>query len=562
LAQLVSGGSNVTLTASDIEIGAVEIKNATDDTRALVATAAPGVNDPGLVVRVAGGGSGDGAILDGVSAAIKATVFDRTNSNPLAAQLVDSNGDPVSVGGGTQYAEDTATAAGEQLTMAGVVRRDAQASLVDADGDRTELQVNSTGALRTDGSGATQPISAASLPLPTGAATEATLSTLNGKVTAVDTGAVTISTALPAGNNNIGDVDVASLPSIPAGTNNIGDVDVLTVPAPLNVSGGGAEATALRVTLANDSTGLVSVDDNGASLTVDVGTALPAGANNIGDVDVLTLPSIPAGTNNIGDVDVLTVPAPLSTTGGGTEATALRVTLANDSTGVVSVDDNGAALTVDNGGTFAVQDSEKVTDNNAFTDGTTKVQPAGYVFDEVAGTALTENDAAAARIDSKRAQVLVIEDATTRGQRATVTAANAVKVDGSAVTQPVSVAATLNVIPKNTTSGGHTTFHLVSAATTNATVVKASAGQLYGWYIYNSNASARKLAFHNSSSSPTAGASIFFTLVIPPTSGANVFSEIGIPFSSGIAITTVTGLADSDNTAVAANDLVINLWYA
>lgn len=43
-------------------------------------------------------------------------------------------------------------------------------------------------------------VSAASLPLPSGAATEATLSTLNGKVTAVNTGAVVVSSsALPAG---------------------------------------------------------------------------------------------------------------------------------------------------------------------------------------------------------------------------------------------------------------------------------------------------------------------------------------------------------------------------
>lgn len=88
--------------------------------------------------------------------------------------------------------------------------------------------------------------------------------------------------------------------------------------------------------------------------------------------------------------------------------------------------------------TQPVRDAENVVDNAAFTDGTTKVQPAGFVFDETAGTALTENDAAAARIDSKRAQVSVIEDETTRGRRATVTAANALKVDNSAVTQPVS----------------------------------------------------------------------------------------------------------------------------
>ena len=39
---------------------------------------------------------------------------------------------------------------------------------------------------------ATQPVSAASLPLPSGAATESTLSTLNGKVTACNTGAVVV----------------------------------------------------------------------------------------------------------------------------------------------------------------------------------------------------------------------------------------------------------------------------------------------------------------------------------------------------------------------------------
>ena len=141
-------------------------------------------------------------------------------------------------------------------------------------------------------------------------------------------------------------MDVTRLPALVAGTANIGDVDVLTVPAPLSTTGTGTEATALRVTVATDSTGVLSVDDNGGnlsvdwagtappigagleatalrvtvatdstgvlsvddnagSLTVDVGTALPAGANNIGDVDVLT---IAAGDNNIGNVDIVTMP--------------------------------------------------------------------------------------------------------------------------------------------------------------------------------------------------------------------------------------------------------------
>lgn len=109
--------------------------------------------------------------------------------------------------------------------------------------------------------------------------------------------------------------------------------------------------------------------------------------------------------------------------------------------------------------------------------------------------------------------------------------------------------------------GGLLTFHLVSAATTNATVIKATPGQVFGWFIYNSNAAARKITFHNSSTSPTAGAGTFISIVIPPTSGANVEYTNGIQFTTGIAITTTTGLADTDATAVALNDLNINIFY-
>lgn len=48
---------------------------------------------------------------------------------------------------------------------------------------------------------------------------------------------------------------------------------------------------------------------SGTEMQVDVVAALPAGDNNIGNVDVITLPALPAGTNNIGDVDVLSLPA-------------------------------------------------------------------------------------------------------------------------------------------------------------------------------------------------------------------------------------------------------------
>lgn len=135
----------------------------------------------------------------------------------------------------------------------------------------------------------------------------------------------------------------------------------------------------------------------------------------------------------------------------------------------VNIQDGGNSITVDgtvavsgtvtvgshavtNAGTFATQESGAlltaaqliddaiVADNAGFTDGTTKLDMAGFIYDEVAGTALTENDAAAARINVNRAQVATIEDGATRGRYATVSASNALKVDGSAVTQPVSIA--------------------------------------------------------------------------------------------------------------------------
>lgn len=80
--------------------------------------------------------------------------------------------------------------------------------------------------------------------------------------------------------------------------------------------------------------------------------------------------------------------------------------------------------------------STEIVDNAGFTDGATKLVPAGFIFDEAAGTALTENDAAAGRIDSKRAVVVAIEDVSTRGRRLVINS------DGSINTTPSGTALT------------------------------------------------------------------------------------------------------------------------
>ena len=104
-------------------------------------------------------------------------------------------------------------------------------------------------------------------------------------------------------------------------------------------------------------------------------------------------------------------------------------------------------------------------------------------------------------------------------------------------------------------------YDLVSALGTNPSIVKSSPGTVNGWYIYNNNGSARKVAFHNIATTPTAGTGVVMALVIPPLSAANVSFPDGITFTTGISITTVTGLADSDASPVGTNDLVINIFY-
>lgn len=66
----------------------------------------------GLLVHIAGGSAGgDGTIIDGVDANIKATVKDYTNSNPLAVAVMDANGDIITSfgtpGGATAAKQDT-----------------------------------------------------------------------------------------------------------------------------------------------------------------------------------------------------------------------------------------------------------------------------------------------------------------------------------------------------------------------------------------------------------------------------------------------------------------------
>lgn len=154
------------------------------------------------------------------------------------------------------FAEDAAAGSGDSGVMVLGVRRDTAASSSGTDGDYSTLNLNASGRLYTS---------------------------------------ATVDAALPAGTNNIGDVDVLTLPALVAGTAIIGNV-MLDQTTPGTTNG-------------------VVVNSGTLTAVTAITNALPAGTNaigklaansgvDIGDVDVTSLPALAAGSAIIGKVGI------------------------------------------------------------------------------------------------------------------------------------------------------------------------------------------------------------------------------------------------------------------
>ena len=111
-------------------------------------------------------------------------------------------------------------------------------------------------------------------------------------------------------------------------------------------------------------------------------------------------------------------------------------------------------------------------------------------------------------------------------------------------------------------TGAASSSHLVAAATTNATVIKAGPGRVVGWNLYNASAAPKFVKFHNTAAVPTPGAGVVRTVGI--AAGASLQYELngGIAHSVGIGITITGAAADADVTAVAAGDVIADIFYA
>jgi len=236
---------------------------------------------------------------------------------------------------------------------------------------------------------------------------------------------------------------------------------------------------------------------NGLDVDVTRLPALPAGTNNIGDVDVLTLPSLPAGAAVIGKVDINSAPQ------------------------------------------VAVNNVETLTDNAGFTDGTSKVFPSGYIFDESAGTALTENDVGAARIQANRAVVTVTEDGVTRGRYATVKAAST----AAAATDPAQV---VSLSP--------------NSPATAPTLTKGTQGSA-GWSVQNLKDSGRVNIMWTVDQFITAGATEAMLTFTESRDGAATSTTASKTITSGkrLRITSIMASAYAGGTTPAISRLIVKM---
>lgn len=299
------------------------------------------------------------------------------------------------------------------------------------------------------------------------------------------------------GANNDVTVTGTVTANLAAGTNNIGDVDVLTMPATVteDAASAGGETAVLVAGVRNDAAasrtstdgdfgniaidsagrvgvadlgGSISVDDNGSSLTVD------------GTVAVSSLPALAAGTNNIGDVDVASIAAGdnaigrVKLTDGTDVADVLDLTNSNPLT-VAIVDGSGSQITSFGGGTqytegdtdasvtgtavmwedsadtLRVASAAKplpvaiisgagsggtaMTDDAAFTPATTSITPMGAMFDDTTPDSVDEGDGGVVRMSGNRNLYVTLRDAAgnERGLNVDANGAIAVTDGGSTV---------------------------------------------------------------------------------------------------------------------------------
>lgn len=114
----------------------------------------------------------------------------------------------------------------------------------------------------------------------------------------------------------------------------------------------------------------------------------------------------------------------------------------------------------------------------------------------------------------------------------------------------------LAITEPQATPNGTTPSRVNAIASTNATSLKASAGNIYGIHVFNVAAYDVFLKLYNKASAPTVGTDTpVWTIPVKAGGGFSANFPVGTPFGLGIAYAITKLQADTDTTAVVAGDL-------
>lgn len=400
----------------------------------------------GTYLKAEGAGTVGDPHIPSQNANLQVGDTDVSASNPVpiegeVAHNAADSGSPVKIGGKGNASAPTAADEGDRVDasfdLQGRLRVTNEAALSHTTdsvqlGDGTDLAgVTAAGALQVDGSGVTQPVSAASLPLPTGAATAANQLPDGHNVT-VDNAAGASAVNIQDGGNSItvdgtvtADAGTGFAPVVTdgaaagtTGTHVLGtdgtnaQIISTNVSGHVNIADGGNIITVDGTVTADAGTGPWPVTDNAGSLTVDAPTATPVPTAITTTTDTLVKPG--DSTNNAMRVNVVAGSAggtefneDAASSGG--EAGTLALGYRQDAdTSPVTADGDFHGLIFDSLGNLKVNVKQGAaggvthTDDAAFTAGTDDIVPAGGVYQATADL-VDDGDAGAVRMTQRRA---------------------------------------------------------------------------------------------------------------------------------------------------------------
>lgn len=419
-------------------------------------------------------------------------------------------------------------------------------------GQTNPLSLTTAGALRVDGSGATQPVSGtvtANIGTTNGLALDATVAKLNVAQAAAlgsNTGPMmqgSVTTNAPSyitGNINPLSLDTsgllrASLKDTPSNTNNF-NVNLAASAATVTVSASG--------------------NFNNASVG-STGSAVPASgtymtANKAGNLTGLSLD----GSGNL-NVNVAA--------GGASGGTSSSFGLAFPSTGTAIGASDGANMQ-----SLLVESSSNKNLRVALYNGSTEATVTAGNALKVDGSAVTQPVSGTVSITANSA-VNVAQFGGTNVVTGTgasgsgiprVTVSNDSNVlttqSGTWTVQPGNTQNTTPwlVAPQVASSGGSVPYHNLTANSTNFTNVKGAACQLYGYEISNISGSAIYVKFYDKATAPGTTDTPKRTIQVPANGTVIRAYPVGLKFSSGFGWGATGASLDNDATAISANCVV------